>query len=175
MSFADLGSGEYTRQYFDNAYRYDLLVCSSRGHSVPIVNGAYQAQPIYTATAETDRADRFTVSYAPIYEQPTLTSAVRSFSCDENGITLVDTFRFDEMPQALVERFVAQQEPILSLGEVCVGDTVLRYDASLFEVSCSTETFSDHACKEQTAYLIDLTPKTLAKEFSYSFRFDILE
>lgn len=173
MSFADLGAGEYTRQYFDDAYRYDLLVCSSRGHSVPIINGAYQERPSYTATAETDGFDHFSVSYAPIYEQSSLTSAVRDFSCDENGITIVDSFTFAEMPSSLVERFVAKKEPILSLGEVRVGETVLRYDPSLFDAFYASEVFSDHTHKEQIAYLIDLVPKTLAKELSYSFRFDV--
>ncbi len=37
----DMGSGEYTRQYF-GAERYDFLCNSSRGHSVPIVEGQYQ-------------------------------------------------------------------------------------------------------------------------------------
>jgi hypothetical protein len=40
---ADLGRGTYTRDYFGPG-RYDILVNSSRGHNVPLVNGVVQPQ-----------------------------------------------------------------------------------------------------------------------------------
>ena len=38
----DLGSGTYTREYFGPG-RYEILVNSSRGHNVPLVNGCEQS------------------------------------------------------------------------------------------------------------------------------------
>lgn len=39
--FADLGAGEYTKEYF-GAGRYDILCNRSRGHSVPVIDGQEQ-------------------------------------------------------------------------------------------------------------------------------------
>jgi hypothetical protein len=39
---ADLGSGTYTRDYFGPG-RYDILVNSSRGHDVPLINDSVQS------------------------------------------------------------------------------------------------------------------------------------
>lgn len=41
--FADLGAGEYTRDYFGQG-RYDILCNNSFGHSVPVINGCGQRQ-----------------------------------------------------------------------------------------------------------------------------------
>jgi hypothetical protein len=39
---ADIGRGRYTRQYFTDSLRYDFLVNSSLGHSLPVPNGCTQ-------------------------------------------------------------------------------------------------------------------------------------
>jgi hypothetical protein len=39
---ADIGRGRYTRQYFSDDQRYEFLVNSSRGHSLPVPNGCIQ-------------------------------------------------------------------------------------------------------------------------------------
>lgn len=44
----DLGAGEYVKSYFQNK-RYDFLPTSSRGHSVPIINGYVQRPGAYGA------------------------------------------------------------------------------------------------------------------------------
>ena len=38
---SDLGAGEYTKKYF-GPERYEILCNSSRGHSVPVIEGKYQ-------------------------------------------------------------------------------------------------------------------------------------
>lgn len=174
MCFADLGSGEYTRQYFDNAYRYDILVCSSRGHSVPIVNGKYQCRPQnIVATAETDGKAFFEVEYAAFYEDLTLKTAKRSFACDDNGVTLTDVFSFTETPKSLVERFVSLMKPELGDGAVTLGNVKLSYDKTAFTAHVSTEDYNGALGKKQTAYLIDLFPVALAKDAAYTFRFSV--
>ena len=55
----DLGAGEYTRQYFLNETRYDFLVNSSRGHSLPIINGELQKTGKTRAVAEKTDNDHF--------------------------------------------------------------------------------------------------------------------
>ncbi len=171
----DLGSGEYTRQYFQNETRYDYLVNSSRGHSVPIVNGEWQKVGTTRAEAERIGEDTFSVHYGFSYEDENLKDAARTFSCDEDGVTLTDTFVFDEMPKSLIERFISRQKPMLEEGKIILKGAVLSYDAEVFTASLSTEEYSDHACMMQTAYLIDLTPKKLTKQMSFTFRIDITD
>ncbi|MBQ8301791.1 MAG: heparinase II/III family protein, partial [Clostridia bacterium] len=42
MILCDIGSGEYTKEYFSDK-RYEILCDSSFGHSVPIINGYGQS------------------------------------------------------------------------------------------------------------------------------------
>ena len=174
-TFCDLGSGEYTRQYFDEKTRYDYLVCSSRGHSVPIVNGVLQKKGKEPSTVITDRKDAFSVSFAACYEESSLKELTRRFACDENGFTMTDTYVFDAMPKSVTERFVTCCEPVLGDGEVMVGDVVLRYDSALFAVSVTRETYSAQNCKMTVAYLLDLIPLQLDTLMTFGIRFDILE
>ena len=175
MTFADLGSGEYTKQYFDDKTRYDYLVCSSRGHSVPIVNGFLQKQGKKRAEALTDKRNFFSVSLASLYGDVSLKELTRSFACDEGDVTVTDTYCFDTVPTSITERFVTHLEPVLREGEVLVGNTALRYDAALFSVSVTRESYSAHNCETVYAYLIDLVPAHLAERMTLSFRFDIQE
>lgn len=174
MSFADLGSGEYTKQYFEPAHRYEHLVCASRGHSVPIINGEGQKIGNVCAAVETDKKDRFSVRFAHTYELASLRDLSRTFLCDEDGVTLTDTYLFDKAPTALAERFVSLRKPVLGQGEVIVGDTALRYDPSLFTVSVRCEEYSSHSRETVCAYLIDLCPTHLAEQMTLCLRFDIL-
>ncbi len=168
--FCDLGSGEYTRQYFDDEARYGLLVCSSRGHSLPVVNGAYQVFKAPRAKAE--RGEKtFSVDFAHAYGTESLRELVRRFDCDKDGVTLTDTVSFTEAPKSFFERFVTRAVPTLSEGEVRVLDAVLRYDPAVFSAVVSSEAYKDQACKSVTAYFIDLVPKSLAEEAVYTFRF----
>ncbi len=175
MALVDLGAGEYTRQYFENEHRYGLLVCSSRGHSVPIVNGELQKLGDVRAHVETDGEDTFSVDFAPVYEEPSLKKLSRRFSCDEDGVSLTDTFAFEQTPKSLTERFVSWTEPVLSEGEILVRDVCVRYDSTLFTASVSSEAYAPKAETLQTAYLIDLVPTLLEKEAVYTFRFDVLK
>ena len=67
---SDLGAGEYTKAYF-GPERYSVLCCSSRGHSVPILDGKEQCK------GETYRADavnysetgEISISFAGAYEK----------------------------------------------------------------------------------------------------------
>ena len=169
----DLGSGEYTRQYFEPETRYDYLVNSSRGHSVPIINGNLQKVGSTRAIAEKTGDHLFTVHYGFAYEDETLQDALRAFSCDEGGVTVSDSFSFTETPKSLTERFVSRKKPMLEEGRITIGSAVLSYDAESFTAVLSSEEYSDHACVKQTAYLLDFMPQKLQKEMRFTLRIDI--
>jgi len=158
VTFTDLGGGEYTKYYFSNT-RYELLNCSSRGHSVPIVNGEYQVVSDRKSTLLkcTEGDYHFTMEGA--YAIPTLISLKRHFKASDTTITLTDSFEFTKSPTSIVERFVTETEPLVEEGRVKVGNTTLSYDPSVLSLSVSTDSFMRAGHVKTTAYLIDLTVK----------------
>lgn len=69
---ADIGRGRYTRQYFSLDQRYDFLVNSSLGHSLPVPNGCVQHPgEVYAARVlenqSDDSSDRLVLDLAGAY------------------------------------------------------------------------------------------------------------
>lgn len=173
VTFTDPGKNQYTRQYF-SPERYDYLVTSGRGHSVPIINGVWQSQGsrISTVTIARDGEYEYTIDngYNGI---PSLKSIVRHFVCSEDEISLTDTFEFTEAPESVIERFVSLHEPVLGDGTVRVLDSTLRYDPAIFDASVTSEQVTRPGGRVDTVWLTDLTmKKTEEKKFTLSFRFD---
>ncbi|HBJ18706.1 MAG TPA: hypothetical protein DDY70_03030 [Clostridiales bacterium] len=174
----DVGSGEYNKDYF-SAKRYGLFCCSSRGHSVPIVNGIYQAAgKEHAARAVTLREDGMTLDIAVAYTDPTLTALERDFRFDrQNGaLTLTDTFRFAETPASVTERFISVAEPELTAdGKVTIrsGEETLTvtYDADRLSPKIGTETEVWSTGRKRISYLLDFEVKTPEKEFTLTFDF----
>ncbi|MBE6608556.1 MAG: hypothetical protein E7633_08370 [Ruminococcaceae bacterium] len=152
----DTGSGEYTRQYFDNRYRYDYLVNSSRGHSLPIVNGNYQSMgtPKAEVTEHTDSV--FELNIKDSYKDPTLKSLSRRYECSDNKVILTDSFEFFKKPDSIIERFVSFTEPREVNGEVFVGkNSQIVFDKAQFDLSVSAEEYSGHGAAPMKLYFID--------------------
>lgn len=123
----DIGSGIYTKQYFSNQ-RYELLHTSSRGHSVPIVNGAYQrAGTEFKAKGAKYEDGVFSMDISGAYGLDELRSFKRNFSFDEDMLIITDEVSFAG-DCTVTERFVATAEPIIENGCIILGDTVMTYD-----------------------------------------------
>ena len=120
---ADLGRGEYSRRYF-GPERYEFLCTSSRGHSVPIIDGRYQqegrehaAKVLRSRTSAAE--DELVLEIAAAYGDANLRSLVRSFTFQKSGapcLLLEDEFDFVRPPQAVVERLISLYEPIVLAG-----------------------------------------------------------
>ncbi len=153
----DLGAGRYNRDYF-GARRYEILECSSRGHSLPIVGESLQkAGAEYAASAVTYAPGCFSLDLAGAYGLPALRSLLRRFECTETAVTLTDHFDCDpSLP--ITERFVTLTEPTAEAGLVRVGEATLRFDPAL-PVGISSQ-----PCRAGTVYFIDisLAPATLS-------------
>lgn len=170
----DYGSGRYTRQYFSDE-RYSYLVTSSRGHSVPIINGKYQefGQEYHAEVLNADK-DSFTLDIKNAYADRTLEKLVRSFEVKENGIELSDEINFSSSPESLSERFFTCIKPDIKNGFVQILNYTVKplFDA---EIKITTEKFYPHNTEKRsekdtiTAYLIDFVPKTLNKENKLKF------
>ena len=170
LTFTDPGGGEYTRQYF-GPERYTILEPSARSHSLPIINGEYEVKKTGMSTIYEEGEGKYAFSMENAYDIPTLKSLKRSFVCTDDEIILTDTYTLTEDPTSIVERFVTLVEPKIEEGKVTVGETVFEYDKNLFTLELNTDTCVRKGKKEETLYMIDLTPKTLAKEMEFTFKF----
>ncbi len=170
VTFTDIGTGIYTRQYF-GAERYECLEPSSRSHSVPIINGKYQVTGKERSTIYIDSEHEYAFSMENAYSDDTLKSLKRHFVCGDDMLTLTDTYEFTEAPISVVERFVTLREPTLEEGKIKVGATVLEYDPCVFDVSMTTEESVRSVKLTETVYMVDLTVKKPSKEFSVSVKF----
>ncbi len=171
VSFTDPGVGRYTKQYFAPETRYrDHMICASRGHSVPIINGLEQVEgnrgicDVHTLTE-----DRFTFDMKKAYVIDTLESLVRDFDCKDEYFTLTDTYTFTETPTAITERFVSLVPVTYEDGVVKCANSIIEFNADEFEVIAS----SAHAGGDtkKTIYYVDFVPKNLDRKMSFTFKF----
>ena len=171
----DTGSGEYTRQYFDNRYRYDFLVNSSRGHSLPIINGSYQSFGTPKAVVLEHTDDTFEVNITSSYKDPTLKSLCRRYECYDGKITLTDSFEFSMKPESVVERFVSFTEPKKENGNIFVGkNTQILFDEKAFDSSISSEVYSGHGGSTAKLFFIDFKHKDPSEKEKLVFEIIIL-
>ena len=170
VTFTDPGGGEYTRQYFSNE-RYTVLEPSARSHSIPVINGCYQVGGSEKSKIYVEKEHEYAFSMENGYKIETLKSLKRHFVCDEDVLTMTDTYEFTEMPESVVERFSTLVEPKIEEGRVTVGATVLEYNADELEISLSTDTCVRSRTLSETLYLIDLKVKNLKESFSLTFKF----
>lgn len=108
---ADLGAGEYTKEYF-GAGRYDILCNSSLGHNVPLINGKQQkaGKEYRASTFEADGKGTVKLRFQTAYEEGMLDLAERTahFSLQNGSLLLQDSFVAREQTTVITENFVTQ-------------------------------------------------------------------
>ncbi|MFK4811710.1 heparinase II/III family protein [Devosia sp. ZW T5_3] len=162
----DPGRGRYSKAYF-GPERYANIMTSSRGHSVPVVNGFEQAEGAERAAevlSHSNGADRdeLALDMAAAYPaEAGLCQLQRSVSFDRHEpggrIALTDRFVFGGEGGAFQSVLVTPLAVDIGAGEVRIGGAdggvKVRFDASQVEVS--TE---HHAgVEKQYAPSVDLT------------------
>lgn len=181
----DLGSGLYTKDYFgENRYKY--LVNSSRGHSVPMIDGSLQAQgsgsraEILEVQTGTDQ-DGISMELASAYPVKGLESFVRTASVDRKNqsIRLTDTYLSKQKELRVTERFVSGIPPVTDGGDVVISgkNHALRIKSTRrpLEVLIQKEEFPMHDAKFGTAYLIDFVFLLEREQETTDFIFELLE
>ena len=155
----DFGWNEYYDGYFKEQ-RYDFLCTSSRGHSVPVINGQYQrAGAKYSATLLSHSETGCKFEFAAAYGAPGLKSLTREFSVGKDVITVTDTVCGEKIQ--VTERFITRIKPEVAGDAVQIGPYRLSCDVPA-QITISSETFEPRRgiCKTdmepvETAYLID--------------------
>jgi hypothetical protein len=150
----DPGRAQYCQDYFQDDTRYNFLHTSSRGHSVPIVNGNDQ-QPgrEFAAKDVTWDGSVFSIELADAYRVEGLRSLQRSFRISNGGITLIDRM---ESSVPVTERFVSQELPTAEPGLLRWSDTQISFSPAVMP-TVTTETATIEGGKTQTLYLIDIS------------------
>ena len=174
ITFADPGGGEYVKTYF-GAGRYTHLVTSARGHSVPIINGMIQCTGDEKSKVITAKEDRFTFTAEngyPAEVRETLSSFVRDFDCRPDALVLTDSFEFTEQPTSLVEQFVSLTPIEGENGRIVCGDTILTYNAELYDMELGSEDFRRNNGTTETLYWVRLSVKNPECKMHLEFTFE---
>jgi hypothetical protein len=170
VTLVDIGGGEYTRQYF-GPERYTILCNSSRGHSVPIINGNLQVTKRDKSVIYTEKEDEYSFSMENAYDIAALDSLTRTFKCEADHVCMTDAYSFNEQPTEIIERFVSMLPAEITEEGVKVGDTIIVYDKSLFDVALSTEGHTRSTNNVETVYIIDFKVKEPALDTKAEFKF----
>lgn len=155
--FIDMGGRPYTKDYFTDE-RYKYLETSSRGHNVPIINGEYQANVRETRSYTSFENGVFRVDFKELYNIRELKSLVREFRCQENSVTIKDSFSI-EGKSSFTERLVSFDKPEIKEGEVLVHGVVVKFDKHLARASYTEEihhTTSKDEPPQMTVYCINI-------------------
>ena len=154
---SDLGAGEYVKGTFEHKTRYTFLQNSSRGHSVPIINGKYQSDgDEYRSTNVSATENIFEMDIAKTYPDGIIDSIKRKFELYDKKIILTDNFERSKMTESIVERFITKLEPAICDGYIDCGVGKIVYDKSKYQPTINTEIFSSRKGPE-TIYLIDFS------------------
>ncbi len=160
--FLDLGRGEYTKQYFRDDTRYQIIECRSKGHSLPYFgeSGEQKFGEQYTSEKVEQRAGYLAMDMAKAYDIDGLESLHREYVADENSVTITDKFDYSGS-DTITERFVCRYAPIVENGVAKIADATLEYDASLATVDVTEEMTTTN----YKIYMLDFHLNPSVREF----------
>lgn len=161
----DPGRGRYSKAYF-GPDRYDNLMASSRGHSVPVVNGFEQAEGRDRAAnviehAHGEDADRLVFDFDKAYPAAAgLTRLRRSITFDRRtpggAVTLSDSFAFAGQG-AFQSTLVTPLQAVIDANQVRIGEpgagVAVGFDPDEVQVTAEIH----HGMEKQYAPSVDLT------------------
>lgn len=184
---ADLGSGEYTADYF-GAGRYGYDCNGSQGHSVPMIDGRVQgagrefSATVLHASAAADK-DELTLELAQAYPATGLQSLVRSLVWHKEKfprLELTDSWVYVGTPVSWTERFVTWREPqLLRPGAVLLpgvaGSGVeVSYDPRVVRPEITAQVYRDHFGQEAVWHSLDFHVLQPEAEGRLVFTFQLL-
>ena len=151
---ADMGAMEYTAKCFSRE-RYTLLQNSSRGHSVPIVDGKEQRGGMKAHANIVEVSDtKFAMELQEAYDTD-MEKITRTFEVLEDGVILTDVYESIEGHQ-ITERFISLIEPQVEGSVLKIGNVVLKADTC---ASISKDAVRDKKAQDVPVWLIDYEVK----------------
>lgn len=117
MLLAELGAGEYTKDYF-NENRYNILCNSSLGHSVPRINhGGQLAGRKYSCNHfMTNHAGITNLEIGGAYDSQSVESIQRltHFNTDNGEVVIEDIFKCSDKTTNITENLVTCYKPVIT-------------------------------------------------------------
>lgn len=175
MPIVDFGRPQYII-YLDNDDRFKesgFLNFSSRGHSLPIIDGKYQCLGAeYKAKNVHGDDTEFSLDIEGAYEEGLVNKIHRSFSFKENSVILKDTFVYSEKTRNIVERFTSWTKPQVYEGEVELGKLYIAFDKEKYTVNIQEDSYPAHSEPHAPVgvYFIDFIPcNPVQTEFEFEF------
>ncbi len=158
---SDLGRGEYIKETFLAETRYNFIQNSSRGHSLPIVNGEYQLYGLEHRAKNVKATDNsFELDIEAAYPTGIIDRINRRFVLDDNKVIMTDTFEFSAKTKEIKERIVSKTKPKLADGVVDFGVGKVKYDFEKYDASLITDSFVHHNGVDIVkVYIVDFTAK----------------
>ncbi len=159
----DIGSGEYTGDYFNDNTRYSYLCNSSLGHNLPIIDGEGQKHgKKYLCTEFKCVYGYISMRIGAAYGSGT--DIFRRLYLHDDKITLRDSFSFDDgKTHDITERFITTIKPIIHEDKTEINDLSISGVGEVHE-----HTINDHSGKPLKVYTIDF--KVHNNEFKTEFR-----
>ncbi len=179
--FAELGGGEYTKEYF-SPDRYNVFCCCSRGHSVPIIGGKYQAPGGQFRASEVSIDENgISMDMKGAYNDGNLAHFYRAFYFEkETGVLkITDSFEFAEKPETVCERFILYTEPEIGKNRATVSSEGKKEKMTLeaagedFDVNVEKVTHSLHNGRKIQIYCLDFTvrdKKAMKGKYEFTVR-----
>lgn len=154
--FCDLGSGRYTKDYFDDKKRYGIFCNSSYGHSVPVIDKKAQASGKEFSASLKYKNGVALCDMTKAYKDENLVFLERKISLAENGVTLTDSFSFKKST-SVTERFISLRKATVKDGLLIFGNTYMRYSAEDAALSIKEEKHTPHEYDKEdiTVYCYD--------------------
>lgn len=160
---ADLGAGEYTRDYFLDEKRYTIFVNQSLSHNLPIINGHGQlpGREYGSSGFSTDGKGHTEIAFENAYGETRLRRCLRTldFHIGTGNLCIKDHFETEagEKPFSIVESLVTPLMPrvegnrVLLKGEKHCCAIVTD---SHTEIRAAAHTYNDHQGNPTTVYLL---------------------
>lgn len=167
--FADLGAGEYTREYFQEETRYQIFCNQSFGHSVPLIGGKGQEPGREHAAAGLRYIENgVQMDLAGAYDKGTVQKLLRTFVYQDHKLTMTDQFRFDTAPSSLAERLITRGTVLAEPGRLIFISgrqrAALIYPSQELEARIYVIAHSNHQGRTEQVTAADLFFKKISRQ-----------
>ncbi len=188
LLLTDLGAGEYTKDYFNDHSRYQILNNRSLGHSVPFINGQEQKNGNYGAehaSCEAVSKDQtiFSMQLQQAYgKNAGIGKYRREWRIDskQREILLWDEMDFFEnSPARIRQNFISEIEPVIEADHIRwihgKDVLVLKFSPVLDEVRVIQEVFKDHQGIQKTIHRVMLINLKNSSSYQRKYLFKLME
>lgn len=181
----DLGAPQYTKDYF-NDKRYDYIQASSKGHSVPIINGKYQVdgEGNFSRAIVYDQVNQLvTYDLTRAYENNEIDSFNRTFklSPEVNRLDVVDNYLFTVHHNQIEQRIFFSKMEIESRTDFQlifrnrVIRTIVTFLTYIESYTTNSFKYIDHFGSEKEATMVSIYAKNIPCKYKMEFSIQCFE